>query len=29
MKQNIKPELTKPNGLFLATNPNGTPNGQK
>jgi len=22
-------ELTKPSGLFLVTNPNGTPNGQK
>jgi len=25
----MKRELTKPGGLFLATNPNGTPNGQK
>ncbi len=26
---NMKKELTKPGGLFLVTNPNGTPNGQK
>jgi len=25
----MKRELTKPGGLFLVTNPNGTPNGQK
>jgi len=28
-KINNMEELTKPNGLFLVTNPNGTPNGQK
>jgi len=25
----MKRELTKPGGLFLVNNPNGTPNGQK